>query len=161
MHDIDRAKFEVHLEMKRQGLHKIIDGAIDGILAMLPNPTLPDCGPIVKAIELKTWPEWFDGLWDGTKRAELRVGDRPFVVGGCLLLREYKPLRGIPEEGTYTGRWVTARITRVDSMPNPGRLMLLSLEFLSRGTGNLHTERHPCAVAPEVVERVNVSIRHD
>jgi len=140
MNDIERAKLEVYLAQKEAGLIKLIQGTFDGIRAHL-MPAFP----IPRDYEhgLKTWPEYFDGLWAGLKRAELRTLDRDFRVGDTLLLGEYVP------ERSYTGRWVRARIIRIDEMPNPGRLALLSLDFIARGD-ETHHERHPCALATEV-----------
>ena len=38
--------------------------------------------------ELKTWPQFFDSIVDGTKTFELRKDDRGFEVGDAVLLRE-------------------------------------------------------------------------
>jgi hypothetical protein len=48
--------------------------------------------------ELKTWPEFFARVWDGTKRFELRLDDRGFQGGDTLLLREWSKPNG------YSGR---------------------------------------------------------
>lgn len=49
--------------------------------------------------ELKTWPQFFDAIVDGTKTFELRKDDRGFQVGDVLHLREYDIANG-----KYTGR---------------------------------------------------------
>mgnify|MGYP007071564969 CR=1 FL=1 len=43
--------------------------------------------------ELKTWPEPFAAILDGTKRHEVRRNDRGFAVGHALHLREWLPGR--------------------------------------------------------------------
>jgi hypothetical protein len=58
--------------------------------------------------DLKTWPESFTALLDGTKTYEIRKADRPFAVGDVLRLREWIPtgnFRG------HTGREVVRRVT--------------------------------------------------
>lgn len=40
---------------------------------------------------LKTWPEYFQEVWDGNKTFEVRRNDRNFEVGDKLLLEEYDP----------------------------------------------------------------------
>ena len=59
---------------------------------------------------LKVWPEFYAGLADGSKTAEVRWNDRDFQVGDMLHLYEY-----IPGPGP-TGRWVTRTIGRVDDL---------------------------------------------
>jgi hypothetical protein len=56
--------------------------------------------------ELKTWPEYFDCIWDGRKLFELRVDDRGFENEHHLLLREYDEIAL-----TYTGREVLVKVT--------------------------------------------------
>jgi hypothetical protein len=68
--------------------------------------------------DLKTWPEFFNRVWDGRKRAELRRNDRGFMVGDAVTLREFDPVR---EE--YTGREVIAEIT--DVVRDAGRFGLM------------------------------------
>lgn len=52
-----------------------------------------------RAHSLKTWPEYFRAITDGTKRFELRENDRDFHVGDLLDLKEWDP-----GTGTHTGR---------------------------------------------------------
>jgi hypothetical protein len=59
-----------------------------------------------KEHRLKTWPEYFGSVLDGSKRFEVRKDDRNFAPGDVLILEEYDPDR---EE--YTGREVSRRIT--------------------------------------------------
>jgi len=56
--------------------------------------------------ELKTWPEFFERILDGSKPFEIRRGDRNFKVGDTLLLKEWKPMAR-----EYTGREVRKVIT--------------------------------------------------
>jgi hypothetical protein len=48
---------------------------------------------------LKTIPEYYNSIIDGTKTFEVRKNDRDFLVGDTLFLREYDP-----ETNKYTGR---------------------------------------------------------
>ena len=64
--------------------------------------------------ELKTWPEFFEPLYDGTKTFEVRKNDRGFRVGDRLRLREWE----VPEvftgqeiEQGYTGRELLVEVT--------------------------------------------------
>lgn len=62
--------------------------------------------------ELKTWPQFFRRVWDGSKTFEVRRDDRGFSVGDYLLLREYDPDRDdLPAGQRYTGRELTAQVT--------------------------------------------------
>lgn len=57
---------------------------------------------------LKTWPEYFKSIADGSKPFEVRFNDRDFGVGDYLILQEYHP-----RLGEYTGRYIKTRITYV------------------------------------------------
>lgn len=59
---------------------------------------------------LKTWPEYFKAIVDGTKTFEIRKEDRPFKVGDVLLLQEYRA--GTKGRG-YTGEEVSMYITYI------------------------------------------------
>lgn len=54
--------------------------------------------------ELKTWPEQFERICDGSKTFEVRQNDRNFVIDDILLLREWD------FENGYSGRQLTVRI---------------------------------------------------
>ena len=43
---------------------------------------------------LKTWPKFFDAVYDGRKLFEVRRADRDFRVGDILLLQRWEPDRG-------------------------------------------------------------------
>lgn len=58
--------------------------------------------------ELKTWPKYFNDVWYGRKKFELRKNDRDFKVGDELWLREYEPITG-----TYSDYSVYADITYI------------------------------------------------
>lgn len=58
--------------------------------------------------DLKTWPEFFARLWDGSKTFELRKDDRGFSVGDRLKLREWNP-----ESEEYSGREETRIISHI------------------------------------------------
>ena len=58
--------------------------------------------------DLKIWPQFFDAVVDGRKRAELRKNDRDFRDGDILNLREFDPY-----QEKYTGRGVTVLVTHV------------------------------------------------
>jgi hypothetical protein len=45
----------------------------------------------MKTHYLKTWPEYFQAIKSGEKKAELRLNDRDFKVGDELVLQEYDP----------------------------------------------------------------------
>ena len=65
--------------------------------------------------ELKTINPYFEMVWNGNKKFELRKNDRDFQKGDALVLKEY-----IPVENRYTGRtiWcmITCVITYTDAM---------------------------------------------
>lgn len=56
--------------------------------------------------ELKILPAYFDAVYDGRKKFEVRFNDRGYQVGDTLILREY-------EKGQYTGRVVEKKVTYV------------------------------------------------
>jgi hypothetical protein len=56
--------------------------------------------------ELKSWPDFFGPIADGTRTFDLRLNDRKYAVGDVLRFREYDD-----RKGTYTGREVQKLIT--------------------------------------------------
>lgn len=59
----------------------------------------------MKKHKLKTWPEYFNEVAEGTKTFELRKDDRPFEVQDTVILKEWDP-----ETHDYTGRWMEFEI---------------------------------------------------
>ena len=57
--------------------------------------------------ELKTLPQYFEQVWSGNKRFEVRKNDRDFQLGDCLVLKEYQ------QDGRYTKRLITCNISYV------------------------------------------------
>jgi hypothetical protein len=60
--------------------------------------------------ELKTWPHFFQKIWEGKKRFEIRKNDRPFKEGDMLVLKEYDPANKAKH---YTGRQLTCYVDYV------------------------------------------------
>lgn len=56
--------------------------------------------------ELKTWPEYYQEVVEGTKTFEVRANDRDFQVGDKLLLREYDSVNN-----AYTGKYCVVEVT--------------------------------------------------
>lgn len=56
--------------------------------------------------ELKTWPEYFEAVYNGLKTFEVRKDDRNFQVGDILILREW-----LPSRESYTGRKTYVKVT--------------------------------------------------
>jgi hypothetical protein len=62
----------------------------------------------IKEHELKCWPEFFEPIFVGLKKFDLRKNDRDFKVGDIVLLREFKYTGPV---GRYTGRVLRQRIS--------------------------------------------------
>lgn len=61
--------------------------------------------------ELKTWPIYFEQVWNGDKNFEVRKNDREFQKGDTVILREYDITKHPSlAEYKYTGREITAKI---------------------------------------------------
>lgn len=69
----------------------------------------------MKTHVLKTHPEYFQAITDGTKRFEVRKNDRDFKVGDILELREYDP-----NTYTYTGEWTYVHVSYILDNPDFG-----------------------------------------
>lgn len=55
---------------------------------------------------LKTVQPYFDAVWSGTKRFELRVNDRDFQVDDMVFLKDYNQFTD-----EYSGREISCRIS--------------------------------------------------
>ena len=64
--------------------------------------------------KLKTWPCFFEEVFQGRKQFEIRKNDRDFKVGDTLLLEEYD----IDSE-SYTGRHCHREVTYILTNDNP------------------------------------------
>jgi hypothetical protein len=65
-------------------------------------------GDVAMRHELKTWPEFFQAIYSGSKTFEIRENDREFAYGDTLLLKEYDPKRDY-----FTGREVEVDVKYV------------------------------------------------
>jgi hypothetical protein len=70
--------------------------------------------------ELKTWPDYYLHIVDGTKTFEYRRDDRGFKVGDVLHLREWEPTFE-----KYTGRELYRRVTYI--LPTSPTFVILAL----------------------------------
>lgn len=62
--------------------------------------------------ELKTLPEYFEAVKNGTKTFEVRYNDRDYKVGDTLILKEW--------DEEYTGRKITCEVSYIlDSFNSP------------------------------------------
>jgi ASC-1-like (ASCH) protein len=62
----------------------------------------------MKIHHLKTWPDFFKAVKDGTKNFEVRRNNRGFKVGDLLILDEFDP-----EKQEYTGESLPVQVTYV------------------------------------------------
>jgi ASC-1-like (ASCH) protein len=70
--------------------------------------------------ELKSQPEFFDRILDGSKSFEIRLNDRGFAVGDKLLLREW-----IGETLGYSMRALLVEVTYItDFAQNEGFVVM-------------------------------------
>lgn len=58
--------------------------------------------------ELKTWPDYFQAVWDGTKTFEVRKNDRGFQPNDRLLLKEWDP-----DSASFTDRSIMVLVPYV------------------------------------------------
>ena len=64
---------------------------------------------------LKTWPQFFQLIQDGSKTAEVRLNDRNFKAGDELVLHEWNP-----ETRAYTGGAllrIISHVQKLDDIP--------------------------------------------
>jgi Domain of unknown function (DUF3850) len=65
-----------------------------------------------KVHELKTLKPYFQDIYSGVKKFEVRFNDRNFQVNDLLGLEEFDDI-----EQTYTGRYIIRRVTYILSDP--------------------------------------------
>lgn len=70
---------------------------------------------------LKTWPEYFQAIEDGSKTFEIRWNDRKFEVGDTLILKEFV-MTWDHRRGEYTGRQSMQVVTYILDGGKEGRL---------------------------------------
>lgn len=63
---------------------------------------------------LKSWPQFFWPIYEGSRTHELRRNDRLFSVGDTLTLREYDA-----DNQEYTGHQVDVKVTSITSADIP------------------------------------------
>lgn len=74
---------------------------------------------------LKSFPEPFEAVVSGLKRHEVRVDDRGYQSGDCVVLREWDPATG-----QHTGRetsWMIGNITRGGTWGLPAGICAFTL----------------------------------
>lgn len=88
-----------------------------------------------KTHKLKTYPEYFEGLYYGIKTFEVRREDRDYEVGDTLVLEEYEP-----NHSCYTGRSVVREISHIlrDTRFVPPGYCILSLRAVPKNEGGLY-----------------------
>ncbi|TFH66437.1 MAG: DUF3850 domain-containing protein [Gemmatimonadales bacterium] len=75
---------------------------------------------------LKTWPDPFAAVLNGTKSYEIRVNDRDYQMGDILHLVEF-----FPEDGMFTGDQLWVRVTYMTKGGDwglPDHLCVMSIE---------------------------------
>ncbi|MBC1935200.1 DUF3850 domain-containing protein [Listeria grandensis] len=85
----------------------------------------PHSTDIVTVHSLKIFPEFFEAVRSGAKKAEVRDNDRNFKVNDTILLHEY-------ENGIYTGEILCVRITYISDYNQPPGQVVLSIEVQSK-----------------------------
>lgn len=71
---------------------------------------------------LKSWPQFFQPILEGTRTHELRRDDRSFSLGDRIQLKEFDP-----ESKCYTGRSCTVEIRSMTSAAQPCAVSSLAL----------------------------------
>jgi len=68
---------------------------------------------MVRRIEKKIWPEYFQKIFDGIKTYDLRLADFECNPGDVLVLKEWDP-----EAKQYTGRIIEKTVTYIGNTKN-------------------------------------------
>ena len=96
--------------------------------------------------ELKSWPEFFNSVMDGSKTFEIRNNDRHFQVGDRLILKEFEPCKRCngtgwkrwdawdsgqcscdKPYGKFTGRWVLVQVRYITDFGQPKDQVVMSI----------------------------------
>lgn len=104
------------------------------------------------AIELKTWPQYFQAIKKGLKTFEIRKNDRNFCVGDILNLREY-----ILGTNSYTGNELKVEVTYVlkDYQAVGDGFVVMGIKFVKEA----NTENLNFKASKEIIARaINVVI---
>src|ERR1041385_4604932 len=67
-----------------------------------------------KTHHLKSWPQFFRPIRDGSRTHELRRNDRDYAVGDLLVLHEFDP-----EAQRYTGAECEVEVSSITSLKQP------------------------------------------
>ncbi len=91
----------------------------------------------MKIHELKTDPDSFDSAIYGVKGVEIRFDDRNYQVGDLLVLRRTamsgKTMKESGSPVTYTGRYIVAKVTHIQSEMVKDGWVALSIHILTTG----------------------------
>jgi hypothetical protein len=68
----------------------------------------------MRHLNVKCWPEAFDAITSGRKRADLRVTDRDFQIGDAVELVRWDPIENVPSIGR-----AEILITHIDHQAGP------------------------------------------
>jgi hypothetical protein len=68
----------------------------------------------MKVHTVKSWPQFFKPILEGSRTHELRKNDRGYEIGDRLELREF-----MPETQTYSGRRCIVEVTSITSIQEP------------------------------------------
>jgi hypothetical protein len=116
------------------------------------HPIPQRCGRFQVIHHLKTWPQYFAAIRDGSKTFEIRSEqDRTFAVGDVLVLQEYEP-----ESLSYT----CERETRVVTYIVRGPAWNLPIDMVVMGFRNpIHPAREVRAAAKALVDAADACER--
>lgn len=88
---------------------------------------------------LKTWPEYFQAIWDGRKKFEIRRNDRDFQIDDILVLEEWDNLTE-----KFTGRVIKAKVVYIVGGGKFGidlGYVIMGIEVLSMEIKEVNYER--------------------